>query len=208
LIYPIIANAISNYGLNIESGIIWQEITDSLEGQRDDKSQNMFHSAEYGDLYRSTIIRMITDKFGGEIDHKEKGNLIVFNQDIFTRMGKQYDNTKGIQTRLIPDSSGPPDSPPEGSPTCELTDNDWKTYEKVVENEETLSSQYQSGQSDESAIDYPHSCYYCKECFDGIGKQGYQNHVLDKHPHKLCYPNMPYLEKYGIEPQGMYWEGV
>jgi len=112
LIYPINANAISNHGLIIDSGIIWQEVTDSLEGLRDDKNQNMFHSADYGDLYRSTIIGMITDKFGGELDHKEKGNLIIFNQDIFMRMGKQYDNTKGIQTRLIPDSSEPPDSPP------------------------------------------------------------------------------------------------
>ena len=206
LIYPIVANAISKYGLSIDSGLMWQEVTDSLEGQRDDNNTNMFHSADYGDFYRSTVIGMITDKFGGEIDHKEKGNSIVINQEIFMRMGKQYDNTKGIQTRLIPDSSEPPDSPPEEPPSCELTDNDRKTYEKVVENEEKLSSQYQSGQSDESAMDYPPSCYYCEECFNGIGKQGYEKHVLNKHPEKPCYPGLADIEKHSLIAKGMWWE--
>jgi hypothetical protein len=199
LIYPIVANTISKYGLNIDSGIIWQEIIDSLEGQRDDKNQNIFHSADYGDLYRSTIIGMITDKFGGEIDHKEKGNLIVFNQEIFMRMGKQYDNTKGIQTRLIPDSPEPPDSPPE-APLSHDNDNIIKECENM------LSPKYQSGQSDESAMDYPPSCYYCKECFDGIGKQGYEKHVLNKHPEKPCYPGLADIEKHSLVAKGMWWE--
>jgi hypothetical protein len=118
------------------------------------------------------------------------------------RMGKQYDNTKGIQTRLIPDSPEPPDSPPEEPPSSELTDNDRKTYEKVVENEEKLSSQYQSGQSDESAMDYPPSCYYCEECFNGIGKQGYEKHVLNKHPEKPCYPGLADIEKTFVSCKG------
>ncbi|HEX7179458.1 MAG TPA: hypothetical protein VF220_06995 [Nitrososphaeraceae archaeon] len=199
LIYPIVANIISKYGLNIGTGIIWQEITDSLEGQRDEKNQNIFHSADYGDFYRSTIIGMITDKFGGEIDHKEKGNSIVINQEIFMRMGKQYDNTKGIQTRLIPDSPEPPDSPPE-APLSH--DNDII----IKECENMLSPQHQSGQSDESAMDYPPSCYYCEECFDGIGKQGYQKHVLNVHPKKPCFPGLADIEYHSLIGKGMWWE--
>ena len=199
MIYPIVANTISKYGLNIDSGIIWQEITDSLEGQRDEKKQNIFHSADYGDLYRSTIIGMITDKFGGEIDHKEKGNSIVINQEIFMRMGKQYDNTKGIQTRLIPDSPEPPDSSPE-APLSHDNDNIIKECENMI------SPQYQSGQSDESAMDYPPSCYYCEECFDGIGKQGYEKHVLKVHPKKPCYPGLADIEYHSLMGKGMWWE--
>jgi len=76
----------------------------------------------------------------------------------------------------------------------------------VGENEETPSSQYQSGQSDESAMDYPHYCYYCEECFDGIGKQGYEKHVLNKHPEKPCYPGLADIEHYGLKRQGKDWE--
>ncbi|HEX7179653.1 MAG TPA: hypothetical protein VF220_08005, partial [Nitrososphaeraceae archaeon] len=205
LIYPIVANTISKYGLNIDSGIIWQEITDSLEGQRDEKNQNIFHSADYGDLYRSTIIGMITDKFGGEMDHKEKDNSIVINQEIFMRMGKQYDNTKGIQTRIIPDSPEPPDSPPE-APLSHDNDNliDSK-HDNDDNNENILSFQYESGQSDQSA-DYPPKCYYCNEYFDGIGKEGYEKHVLNKHPEKPCYPGLADIEKHSLVAKGMWWE--
>jgi hypothetical protein len=177
LIYPIVANAISQYGLNIDTGRMWQEITYTLEGQLDDKNQNMFHSADYGDLYRSSVIRIITDKFGGEIDHKEKGNLIVFNQDIFVRMGKQYDNTKGIQTKLIPgpDSPEPSDSPPD---TPSVKDND----NPIDNNEKKDVSQGQSGQSGQSVkhidkVKCPNCDYETEPFYMKVHSQGCQKQV-------------------------------
>jgi hypothetical protein len=58
----------------------------------------------------------------------------------------------------------------------------------------------------ETAMDYPPSCYYCEECFDGIGKQGYEKHVLKVHPKKPCYPGLADIEKHSLVAKGMWWE--
>jgi len=203
LIYPIVENAISKYGLKMDVGVLWKEIIDSLEGQLDEKNPNIFHSADYPDFYRPTTIGLITDKFGAELDHKEKGNWIIFNPDIFVRMSKQFDNAKGIQTKVIPDSSDPSDSPLQDPTSFESRSGDTT---------EDVSSGFESGQSDESAItknsddEYPPSCYYCDNVFDWIDKQAYQKHVLDKHPGKPCYPGLPEMKLYMISPKGMPWE--
>jgi len=206
LIYPIVANTISKYGLKINAGSIWQEITDSIEGQIDEKNPNIFHPADYPDFYRSSVIGMIVDKFGGELDHKEKGNLIIFNQDIFTRMGKQYDITKGIQTKLIPDSSDPSvplsDTPVSNRSTPGLLEDLDNTSD--VENKPL--TQYESVQSDQSAEDYPPDCYYCNESFIGLGKSLYEKHVLNKHPRMPCYPGEADIHLYSLRPKRMPWE--
>ena len=202
LIYPIMANAISKYGLKINAGTIWHEITESLEGQLDEKNPNIFHSADYPDFYRSTIIGMIADKFGAELDHKEKGNSIIFNQDIFTRMGKQYDNAKGIQTRLIPDSPDSPDSTPK-----ELFTTQIEMDQNTNELEQILVSPYESDPSDESAninIEYPPDCYYCDQKFYGL--EAYQSHVIQKHPGKPCFPGKADLQLYYLVAKDMPWE--
>jgi len=215
LIYPIASNAISKYGPKMDAGQMWQEITDSLEGQIDDKNPNLFHSADYADIYRSSIVGMMTDKFGAELDHKEKGNSIIFNLDIFAKMGKQYDKTKGIQTKLIPDSSDPPDSPSREAliddPANEALQNLNSNLENLnneLENENMLSYQYESGQSDGSAnthqVQYPPKCYRCD--FKPDSKQAYDQHCHNKHPGKAGYPNTASIEADGLEFQAMEWE--
>jgi hypothetical protein len=54
--------------------------------------------------------------------------------------------------------------------------------------------------------EYPPSCYYCNEYFDGIGKQFYEKHVLNRHPKKPCYPGPADIELYSLTPKGMNWE--
>jgi hypothetical protein len=46
-----------------------------------------------------------------------------------------------------------------------------------------------------------YSCYYCDN-FETNTKQDYQQHVLLKHPGKLCYPSKADLTKFGLEPKG------
>jgi hypothetical protein len=209
LIYPTVANAISKYGLKMDVGMLWKEIVDSLEGQLDDKNPNIFHCADFPDIYRSTIIGMITDKFGAELDHKEKGNWIIFNPDIFVRMGKQYDYARGIRTRPIPDSSDSPDSPLQLSTSINLRNGNNDPNQKECRVDDI--SRFGSGQSGESAVNvttndqYPPSCYYCK-AFGWIDKNAYQKHVLQKHPGKPCYPGIPEMKLYLISPKGMSWE--
>ena len=203
IIYPMVASGISKYGLRMDTGLIWQEITTSLEGQLDEKDDKIFRSSDYGDFYRSTIIGIITDKFGAELEHKKKGNLIVFNPDIFERMGKQYDNSKGIRTRVLNgDSIDSGDLCPEPHLLNEPVKLD------SINEKNVLSSQYKSLQSLASPriSEYPPDCYYCDETFNEIGKQEYEKHVLSRHPKKQCYPGLSDIKKLSLTPKGMPWE--
>jgi len=67
-----------------------------------------------------------------------------------------------------------------------------------------------SDMSDRSDIcgfeEYPEKCYYCDQEFNGFGKKGYEKHVLNTHPRKLCYPGVADIKKYGLGRQGRNWE--
>jgi hypothetical protein len=212
ILYPITASAILKHGLRMDVGLLWHEMTNSIDGELDENTK-VFHSDDYGDFYRPKTIGLITDKFGAELDHKEKGNIIVFNKKIFERMGKQYDDNKGIKTVLIPDSSDSTDSSPREliANSTDLTSifyegSNLDNHDIASDIDPIHSPKDGSVESVESAIQYPPNCYYCDEEFNGIGKQGYEDHVGSKHPRKPCYPGLADLELYKIKPKGMWWE--
>ena len=115
VIYPIVMNAISTYGKEIETGQIWTSIMASLDGEGDPSKPSIFHSSEYGNIYRNTITKMICDKFGAEKRHKENGNVLIFNDYIF-KVGKLYGEPKNIFTMLKADAPDAPDALIEGDP--------------------------------------------------------------------------------------------
>jgi replicative DNA helicase Mcm len=49
--------------------------------------------------------------------------------------------------------------------------------------------------------DYPQKCYYCEQVFNGIGKEGYEEHMKNEHPDEPPYPGLSYLEERRIKPQ-------
>ncbi|HET6726646.1 MAG TPA: hypothetical protein VFH19_01310 [Nitrososphaeraceae archaeon] len=104
IIYPIIEDAVSEFGNIISARRIWELITGSLEGFFDiDRDGNktkptLFHSEDHGDLYMKTTTSMICDKFGAKLKHRNKGNLLVFDRDYLVKIGKAYDRSQGIQT--------------------------------------------------------------------------------------------------------------
>jgi len=173
-----VKDLISKNGLRIDPGVIWDEIIDSFDGQIDDKNKNILHTADDGDFYRPTIIGMITDKFGGELDHKRKGNLIQFNKDIFERMGKQYDDTKGIQTRAFNDgdSCDPRDSPPRTNPVESCEDN--LALENLTHEDNEVVHQYESHESPESQDQPMEKCPYCDHTDDPFFLKV---HILNAH---------------------------
>jgi hypothetical protein len=164
LIYPIVKDVISKNGLKFDPVVIWEEVIDSFDGEIDTNNKNMFHTADYGDFYRSTVIGMITDKFGGELDHKRKGNLIEFNKDIFESMGKQYDDITGIQTKEIDgicDSCDPRDSRPDMPASNSLGEafRKFSYSNSSLEFQDNKSvNQYESPESPESP---KKKCPYC-----------------------------------------------
>jgi len=107
IVYPIIEDAVSEFGNIISARRIWELITDSLQGYFDtDRDGNktkptLFHSEDHGDLYMKTITTMICDKFGAKLKHGNKGNMLVFDGDYMVKIGKAYGRSEGIQTRLL-----------------------------------------------------------------------------------------------------------
>ena len=151
LVYPIIANLISQYGKEISTAIIWTAITNSIEGSFDKyvgkndveyvKNPNIYHTDDYDNLNRNTIISMIRDKFGAELKHKENGNVLIFNVESFIKIGKIYGKIDGIQTKLI--EADAPDAPDA------LAENDTRSDSSV--NTSEPPPQCESGESGESA---------------------------------------------------------
>ncbi|HEY7777166.1 MAG TPA: hypothetical protein VIA09_01380, partial [Nitrososphaeraceae archaeon] len=106
VVYPIIENAVSKLGNEISVRVIWEFITDSLEGYFDvNKDGNkirptLFHSEDYGDLHMKVMTSMICDKLGAKLKHRNNGNVLVFDPDYLVKIGRSYGRFEGIQTRL------------------------------------------------------------------------------------------------------------
>jgi hypothetical protein len=63
-------------------------------------SSNEYHIADYV-LYRSTVTKLLEDKFGAEPPkHTKKGNVVVFNLDKLRKIQKSYDIDVDIKTTL------------------------------------------------------------------------------------------------------------
>ena len=64
-------------GDEISSKRIWEFIQEKIQGEL--YSSNEYHIADYI-LYRSTVTKLLEDKFGAEPPkHTKKGNIVVFN---------------------------------------------------------------------------------------------------------------------------------
>ena len=136
IVYPIIEKAVSEFGNVISGKKIWELITGSLEGYFDtDRDGNktkptLFHSEDHGDLYMKTMTSIICDKFGAKLKHGNKGNMLVFVPDYLVKIGKAYDRSEGIQTRLLdlvesktnPCPSAQENSEIGKSDSCDLSD--------------------------------------------------------------------------------------
>lgn len=217
LIYPILVNAIPKYGFTIDASQIWEEIIESLEGEKDNDKPNIFYSADYGPIYRNRITKLICDKFGGEMRHKRNGNVITFDPDYLAKVGKIYDDTKGIKTKLIDGDSCDACDPLIGNAPGLVRSSIDKNYEKLSTdleaNNDNIANKKgpylpgdESHGSHGSLEEYPSTCYYCDEYFDGKGKEVYEKHVIIKHPKMPCYPGLPDIELYSLTPKGMKWE--
>jgi hypothetical protein len=53
--------------------------------------------------------------------------------------------------------------------------------------------------------DYDFDCYYCDDCKTS-NKDVYEQHIITKHPGKLCYPGKADLEKLAITLKDKSWE--
>jgi hypothetical protein len=78
---PVIINLVEEKGNEVSSSIIWNYVTEHIEGEFPYGSTNECHIADYI-LYRNTITKILKDKFGAEPPkHTRKGNVVIFNLD-------------------------------------------------------------------------------------------------------------------------------
>jgi hypothetical protein len=114
VIYPIVVNAVFHSGKyitdnskcvkSISSSEIWLSIIRELDGNPDEKNPSIYYPDDFPKLYRPAITSMICDKFGAEIDHKRKGNNLLFDPDYLIKTGKIYRNMGKIKIKSIGDS--------------------------------------------------------------------------------------------------------
>jgi hypothetical protein len=52
---------------------------------------------------------------------------------------------------------------------------------------------------------FPSKCYHCKQSDSG-SVDGYERHVVTRHPDLPGYPGPADIALYGLKNQGKYWE--
>ena len=81
---------------------IWDELRASItDGYYDEKKPNEYQTLEYGTIYNNSISNILEHTFGGRSRHKENGNLFIFDPEELERVGKAYNLTTKIQTKII-----------------------------------------------------------------------------------------------------------
>jgi hypothetical protein len=102
VLHPIVTALISK---NQTNGIyvkdIWEIIVNDLGGRYDEKKPNEFQSEDYGTIYRNQIGTILEHTFGGTPRHNRKGNSYNFDLNELVRVGKAYNLTTNIQTKIV-----------------------------------------------------------------------------------------------------------
>jgi hypothetical protein len=98
ILIPVVIKMVEEEGKEISSKRVWEFIQENIQGEL--YSSNEYHIADYV-LYRSTVTKLLEDKFGAEPPkHTKKGNVVIFNLDKLRKIQKSYDIDVDIKTTL------------------------------------------------------------------------------------------------------------
>jgi hypothetical protein len=112
VLYEIVVNLVSQYGKTISAANLWDAIIERIRGVYDvEKKPNEYQTLDYDTIYRSTITKIVCDNFGAEREHREHGNVLIFDLDKLAKAGRVYDiDNVSFQTRkmvtLVPSLKG------------------------------------------------------------------------------------------------------
>ena len=231
ILIPVIINLVEKKGNEISSNVIWNHITENIEGEFPYGSTNEYHIADYI-LYRNTITKILEDKFGAEPPkHTRKGNVVIFNLDKLKKIQKSYESDTDIkiETReknvLECEGSEGSEGFPEDATLSEsrklpenldYSDNNEEnsedsTLNTIPEEPERLDAPFQmpSHPSHPSPTEFRglFKCYHPGCDFQTNDEKDYERHSALKHlENPLLYPSRYEIEKYGLTPQGKEWE--
>ena len=102
ILHRVVSRLVNNHGNELYVKTIWDELRASIpDGYYDDKRPNEYQTLEYGTIYNNSISNILEHTFGGRSRHKENGNLFIFDPEELERVGRAYNLTTNIQTKLI-----------------------------------------------------------------------------------------------------------
>jgi len=120
VLHPVIGGHISKDNNRLSTSSLWDIITADgigIKGNLDQVNGNVFYSAKYGKLYRNRTTKMVCDQFGAETEHTRDGDIFVFDYEHFERIGKIYNNSGKIKTKLVDCDTCDPCEHGAGRPT-------------------------------------------------------------------------------------------
>ena len=97
VLIPVIIDLVEQEREEVASNRIWEFIKEELTGESFGSDE--YHIADFV-LYRTTVTKLLEDKFGAEVKHAKKGNKVDFNYDKLQKIQKSYDTTVNIKTTL------------------------------------------------------------------------------------------------------------
>jgi hypothetical protein len=226
ILIPVIINLVEEKGNEISSNVIWNYITENIEGESPYGSTNEYHTEDHI-LYRNTITKILEDKFGAEPPkHTRRGNVVIFNLDKLRKIQKSYESDIDIkiETRKRNDLDCEGSEGSEGSGEDASFSNSDKPAENLNasgNNEEYTSASTQNAilkeperpqafLQDPSHPSHPspyYKCYHSNCEFTTEDQLEYERHGALKHPdNPLLYPSRYEIGKYGLKLQGKEWE--
>ena len=99
ILIPVIIDLVEEKGNEVFSSEVWNYVKDHLEGTPNPYEADEYRIADYT-LYKTTITKMLEDKFGAESKHTNKGNKTIFNLDKLRKLERSYNTEVIIRSRL------------------------------------------------------------------------------------------------------------
>jgi hypothetical protein len=158
---------------------IWEQLRAIIEGYYDEKKPHEYQTLEYGTIYNNTISNILEHTFGGRSKHRTFGNTFIFDLEELTRVGKAYNLSTDIQTKIIDveqntitKDEGMKAPSPLGEPsTLQQDENEAQNQEGVPSIEPSEPSEPSNNKKEESSntkhkhnADFSSGKWHCNDC--------------------------------------------
>jgi len=214
ILIPVIIALVEREGNQVSSSRIWEFIKENIDGES--YGSDEYHIADYT-LYRTTVTKLLEDKFGAEPPkHTKKGSIVAFNLDKLRKIQKSYDIDVSIKTtpKNVLENKGDSGDGSDRSrqnafPSIVTTEGEVRENLESIPTEAFLQDPSHLSPPSPSPL-LPltsYSCYH-KNCnFHTDDEQEYRRHgAQNHHKNPLLYPSKFEIEKYGLTSQGKEWE--
>jgi hypothetical protein len=207
ILIPVIIELVENEGKQVSSSRIWEFIKENISGES--YGSDEYHIADYT-LYRTTVTKLLEDKFGAEPPrHTKKGSIVVFSLEKLRKIQKSYDIEVCIKTtpksvlECEGDSGDGSDrSRQNASPSISTTEHEAGHILRNTTEEAFLQDPSHSSPPSPAFSCYHKNCNFHTDDEREYRRHGAQNH----HKNPLLFPSRFEIEKYGLTPQGKEWE--